>query len=94
MRHLLGDGIFGADAKVWRRQRKAASLEFHSAEFRALTASSLVHHRLLPCWPTRMRDEDGPASPLCSVAVTLGSPSGWGSCGVGTPEPQVWGLPG
>ena len=62
MRHLLGDGIFGADDKVWRRQRKAASLEFHSAEFRAPTASSLVelvHHRLLPCWPTRMRDEDG-----------------------------------
>jgi fatty acid omega-hydroxylase len=51
MRDLLGDGIFGADDEVWRRQRKAASLEFHSAEFRALTASSLVelvHRRLLP----------------------------------------------
>ncbi|CAD6205395.1 unnamed protein product [Miscanthus lutarioriparius] len=48
---LLGDGIFGADDEVWRRQRKAASLEFHSAEFRALTASllvELVHRRLLP----------------------------------------------
>ncbi|KAL5232091.1 hypothetical protein ABZP36_030867 [Zizania latifolia] len=51
VRDLLGDGIFGADDEVWRRQRKAASLEFHSAEFRALTASSLVelvHGRLLP----------------------------------------------
>ncbi|KAF0930214.1 hypothetical protein E2562_030859 [Oryza meyeriana var. granulata] len=51
VRDLLGDGIFGADDEVWRRQRKAASLEFHSAEFRALTASSLVelvHCRLLP----------------------------------------------
>ncbi|KAL6640915.1 hypothetical protein ACP70R_019096 [Stipagrostis hirtigluma subsp. patula] len=51
VRDLLGDGIFGADDDVWRRQRKAASLEFHSAEFRALTASSLVelvHRRLLP----------------------------------------------
>ena len=52
MQHLLSDGIFGIDNKVWRRQRKAASLEFHSAEFRVLTASSLVelmHHRLLSC---------------------------------------------
>ncbi|KQJ97188.1 cytochrome P450 86B1 [Brachypodium distachyon] len=51
VRDLLGDGIFGADDDTWRRQRKAASLEFHSAEFRALTASSLVelvHGRLLP----------------------------------------------
>lgn len=51
VRDLLGDGIFGADDEVWRRQRKAASLEFHSAEFRALTASSLVelvHGRLIP----------------------------------------------
>ncbi|XP_047072291.1 cytochrome P450 86B1-like [Lolium rigidum] len=51
VRDLLGDGIFGADDEVWRAQRKAASLEFHSAEFRALTASSLVelvHRRLLP----------------------------------------------
>jgi fatty acid omega-hydroxylase len=42
VRDLLGDGIFGADGVAWRRQRKPASLEFHSAEFRALTASSLV----------------------------------------------------
>ncbi|KAF0898855.1 hypothetical protein E2562_011918 [Oryza meyeriana var. granulata] len=51
-RDLLSDGIFSADDEVWRRQRKAASLEFlYSAEFRALTASSLVklmHRRLLP----------------------------------------------
>lgn len=50
VRDLLGDGIFAADDEVWRRQRKTASLEFHSAEFRAMTASSLVelvHERLL-----------------------------------------------
>ncbi|KAL8053230.1 hypothetical protein ABFS82_05G058600 [Erythranthe guttata] len=48
---LLGDGIFGADGDVWRRQRKTASLEFHSAKFRRMTADSLVdlvHARLLP----------------------------------------------
>lgn len=39
---LLGDGIFSADDETWRKQRKAASLEFHSAEFRSLTAHSLV----------------------------------------------------
>ncbi|RWW19184.1 hypothetical protein BHE74_00028115 [Ensete ventricosum] len=33
---LLGDGIFSADDEIWRRQRKTASLEFHSAEFRAV----------------------------------------------------------
>nr|CAD1843623.1 unnamed protein product [Ananas comosus var. bracteatus] len=51
VRDLLGDGIFGADDETWRRQRKAASLEFHSAEFRSMTVSSLyelVHKRLLP----------------------------------------------
>ncbi|KAL0927223.1 hypothetical protein M5K25_001385 [Dendrobium thyrsiflorum] len=50
VRDLLGDGIFAADDEVWRRQRKTASLEFHSAEFRAMTARSLVelvHDRLL-----------------------------------------------
>ncbi|KAG9158311.1 hypothetical protein Leryth_000440 [Lithospermum erythrorhizon] len=48
---LLGDGIFGADDEIWQRQRKTASLEFHSAKFRQLTAESLlelVHGRLLP----------------------------------------------
>ncbi|KAG6497503.1 cytochrome P450 86B1-like [Zingiber officinale] len=51
VRDLLGDGIFSADDETWRRQRKAASLDFHSAAFRALTAHSLVelvHERLLP----------------------------------------------
>ncbi|OVA12089.1 Cytochrome P450 [Macleaya cordata] len=48
---LLGDGIFSADNEIWRRQRKTASIEFHSAEFRNLTTESLielVHSRLLP----------------------------------------------
>ncbi|XP_042501206.1 cytochrome P450 86B1-like [Macadamia integrifolia] len=51
MRDFLGDGIFNADDDVWRQQRKAASLEFHSAKFRNLTSYSLlelVHSRLLP----------------------------------------------
>ncbi|XP_058097892.1 cytochrome P450 86B1-like [Magnolia sinica] len=51
VRDLLGDGIFNADDETWRRQRKTASIEFHSAEFRKLTAESLVelvHSRLLP----------------------------------------------
>ncbi|KAB1206301.1 Cytochrome P450 86B1 [Morella rubra] len=48
---LLGDGIFGADDEIWQRQRKTASIEFHSAKFRQLTVESLlelVHSRLLP----------------------------------------------
>lgn len=51
VRDLLGDGIFSADDESWRQQRKTASLEFHSAGFRAMTVRSLVelvHHRLLP----------------------------------------------
>ncbi|XP_072984116.1 cytochrome P450 86B1-like [Typha latifolia] len=51
MKDLLGDGIFSADDDTWRTQRKAASLEFHSAEFRSMTVRSLielVHSRLLP----------------------------------------------
>ncbi|XP_074573189.1 cytochrome P450 86B1-like [Curcuma longa] len=51
VRDLLGDGIFSADDETWLQQRKTASLEFHTAGFRALTASSLVelvHRRLLP----------------------------------------------
>ncbi|XP_021811395.1 cytochrome P450 86B1-like [Prunus avium] len=50
-RDLLGDGIFSADDETWQRQRKTASIEFHSAKFRQLTADSLfelVHGRLLP----------------------------------------------
>ncbi|KAL5721501.1 hypothetical protein ACHQM5_005140 [Ranunculus cassubicifolius] len=48
---LLGDGIFSADDETWRKQRKTASIEFHSSEFRNMTAESLielVHSRLLP----------------------------------------------
>ncbi|KAH7569820.1 hypothetical protein JRO89_XS05G0004000 [Xanthoceras sorbifolium] len=48
---LLGDGIFSADDETWLRQRKTASIEFHSAKFRQLTTESLlelVHSRLLP----------------------------------------------
>ncbi|XP_065002267.1 cytochrome P450 86B1-like [Musa acuminata AAA Group] len=51
VRDFLGDGIFSADDETWRKQRKTASLEFHSGEFRAMTARSLVelvHSRLLP----------------------------------------------
>ncbi|KAL2484975.1 Cytochrome [Abeliophyllum distichum] len=51
VRDLLGDGIFNADDKIWQRQRKTASLEFHSAKFRQMTTESLlelVHARLLP----------------------------------------------
>lgn len=51
VRDLLGDGIFSADDETWQRQRKTASLEFHSAKFRRLTNESLlelVHARLLP----------------------------------------------
>ncbi|KAB1206300.1 Cytochrome P450 86B1 [Morella rubra] len=48
---LLGNGIFSADDETWQRQRKTASIEFHSAKFRQLTTESLlelVHFRLLP----------------------------------------------
>ncbi|XP_057445260.1 cytochrome P450 86B1-like [Lotus japonicus] len=48
---LLGDGIFSADDETWQRQRKTASIEFHSSKFRKLTNESLfelVHKRLIP----------------------------------------------
>ncbi|KAI4328642.1 hypothetical protein L6164_020978 [Bauhinia variegata] len=51
VRDLLGDGIFNADDETWQKQRKTASIEFHSAKFRHLTTDSLfelVHKRLLP----------------------------------------------
>ncbi|XP_074285565.1 cytochrome P450 86B1-like [Silene latifolia] len=51
LRDLLGDGIFNADNETWQRQRKTASIEFHSAKFRNLTTESLlelVHKRLVP----------------------------------------------
>ncbi|KAL4186138.1 hypothetical protein AMTRI_Chr09g32280 [Amborella trichopoda] len=48
---LLGSGIFNSDDDVWQRQRKVASIEFHSTRFRQLMHDSLerlVHERLLP----------------------------------------------
>ncbi|XP_076917929.1 cytochrome P450 86B1-like [Bidens hawaiensis] len=51
LRDLLGDGIFNADDEVWQKQRKTASIEFHSSKFRNMTTESLlelVHGRLLP----------------------------------------------
>ncbi|KAK4360230.1 hypothetical protein RND71_019182 [Anisodus tanguticus] len=51
VRDLLGDGIFSADDEIWQKQRKTASIEFHSAKFRNMTTDSLlelVHSRLLP----------------------------------------------
>ncbi|KAK3222443.1 hypothetical protein Dsin_009468 [Dipteronia sinensis] len=58
VRDLLGDGIFSADDETWLRQRKTASLEFHSANFRQLTTESLlelVHSRLLPVLENSVR---------------------------------------
>ncbi|XP_076882607.1 cytochrome P450 86B1-like [Bidens hawaiensis] len=51
LRDLLGNGIFNADDDVWQKQRKTASIEFHSSKFRNMTTESLlelVHKRLLP----------------------------------------------
>ncbi|KAK1419768.1 hypothetical protein QVD17_29083 [Tagetes erecta] len=51
LQDLLGDGIFNADDEIWQRQRKTASIEFHSSKFRNMTTESLlelVHRRLLP----------------------------------------------
>jgi len=48
---LLGDGIFNADNETWLKQRKIASVEFHSTKFRKLTTESLfelVNNRLIP----------------------------------------------
>nr|XP_043629911.1 cytochrome P450 86B1-like [Erigeron canadensis] len=51
LRDLLGNGIFNADDDIWQKQRKTASIEFHSSKFRNMTTESLlelVHKRLLP----------------------------------------------
>lgn len=51
LQDLLGNGIFNVDDEAWQKQRKTASIEFHSAKFRKLTTESLfelVHSRLLP----------------------------------------------
>ncbi|CAJ2674071.1 unnamed protein product [Trifolium pratense] len=48
---LLGDGIFAVDNETWQKQRKTASIEFHSTKFRKLTIESLfelVNNRLIP----------------------------------------------
>ncbi|KAJ1427611.1 Cytochrome P450 [Sesbania bispinosa] len=48
--HLLKTK-FNADDETWQRQRKTASIEFHSTKFRKLTTESLfelVHKRLIP----------------------------------------------
>ncbi|KAL2927357.1 Cytochrome P450 86B1 [Bienertia sinuspersici] len=51
LKDFLGDGIFNADNDTWQKQRKTASIEFHSAKFRQLSVDSLlelVHQRLIP----------------------------------------------
>lgn len=61
VRDLLGGGIFAADDDTWRLQRKTASLAFHSSEFRAMTARSLVelvHNRLLPVLDAAVAGDD------------------------------------
>lgn len=70
VRDLLGDGIFSADDEIWQRQRKTASLEFHSAKFRNLTTESLlelVHYRLIPVLDEYSAKQSSPAV----VAVDL-----------------------
>lgn len=70
LRDLLGDGIFSADDEIWQRQRKTASLEFHSAKFRNLTTESLlelVHYRLIPVLDEYSAKQSSPAV----VAVDL-----------------------
>uniref|UniRef100_A0A7N0RES2 Cytochrome P450 n=1 Tax=Kalanchoe fedtschenkoi TaxID=63787 RepID=A0A7N0RES2_KALFE len=59
LRDLLGDGIFNADNDTWQRQRKIASIEFHSPKFRQMTTESLVelvHARLLPVLEESVRN--------------------------------------
>ncbi|XLR56224.1 hypothetical protein S83_006896 [Arachis hypogaea] len=59
VRDLLGDGIFNADDETWQKQRKTASIEFHSAKFRKLTTESLfelVHSRLLPVLESTVKE--------------------------------------
>lgn len=58
LQDLLGDGIFNADDETWQRQRKTASIEFHSTKFRHLTTESLlelVHCRLIPVLEESMK---------------------------------------
>lgn len=63
VRDLLGDGIFNADDELWRRQRRPASIEFHSLGFRNHTVQSLkelVHARLLPILDHAVTRPDAP----------------------------------
>ncbi|MFS8001047.1 putative alkane 1-monooxygenase [Helianthus anomalus] len=51
LRDFLGNGIFNADDDIWKKQRKTASIEFHSSKFKNMTTTSLlelVQKRLLP----------------------------------------------
>ncbi|KAK9115548.1 hypothetical protein Sjap_014495 [Stephania japonica] len=70
VRDLLGDGIFSVDDETWRRQRKTASIEFHSTMFRNMTTESLielVHSRLLPV----LRDSIEQSAPIDLQDVLL-----------------------
>ncbi|KNA22706.1 hypothetical protein SOVF_031730 [Spinacia oleracea] len=60
LKDLLGDGIFNADNETWAKQRKTASIVFHSKKFRQLTADSLfelVHKRLLPVLEESLKND-------------------------------------
>lgn len=73
VRDLLGDGIFSADDEIWQRQRKTASLEFHSAKFRNLTTESLlelVHSRLIPVLDDSVK-QSSPAVDLQDILLRL-----------------------
>uniref|UniRef100_A0ACD5YW16 Uncharacterized protein n=1 Tax=Avena sativa TaxID=4498 RepID=A0ACD5YW16_AVESA len=68
---LLGDGIFNADGEVWRAQRRAATLEMHSAqflEFSASTVEQLVHGRLMPLLH-RLQQQQGAVVDLQEVLL-------------------------
>lgn len=74
VRDLLGDGIFSADDEIWQRQRKTASLEFHSAKFRNLTTESLlelVHYRLIPVLDEYSAKQSSPAVDLQDILLRL-----------------------
>ncbi|KAF6150668.1 hypothetical protein GIB67_020751 [Kingdonia uniflora] len=61
VRDLLGEGIFNADDVAWLRQRKTASIVFHSTEFVNMNCESLVklvHHRMLPILEGSAKDID------------------------------------
>ncbi|XP_020107587.1 cytochrome P450 86B1-like [Ananas comosus] len=48
---FLGEGIFNADGRLWREQRRAATAEMHSARFTSYSAGTvtdLLRRKLLP----------------------------------------------